>query len=184
MITKSLLRKMALHYRQLLSEEEYQRRNESLSKQLLAFIRERDAKAIHVYLPISKNREPDFTSLFPILWQEGRRIMTSRTDVKAKTQTHHWLEPNTQIVRSSWGIPEPENAAQANIDDADLIVVPLLLADKKGNRIGYGGGYYDRLLKDANARTIGVSLGSLVDELEVDAWDVPLQKVIHPDITA
>ena len=178
MITKSLLRKMALHYRQLLSEEEYQRRNDSLNKQLLAYIHERDAKAVHVYLPISKNREPDFTSLFPLLWQEGRRIMTSKTDVKSKTQTHFWLEADTQIVRSRWGIPEPEHAPLANIEDADLILVPLLLADKKGHRIGYGGGYYDRLLKDVQAHTIGVSLGSLVDRIDVDAWDVPLNEVL------
>lgn len=178
MITKSFLRKMALQYRQLLSEEEYQRRNTSLCNQLLELIQERDFKTIHVFLPISKNREPDFMALFPILWSEGRRIMASKTNVQSKTQTHFWLEPITKIVQSTWGIPEPAGAAQATIQEADVIVVPLLLADKNGHRIGYGGGYYDRLLKGTKAYTVGVSVGALVDFLPTDAWDVPIHVVL------
>jgi len=178
MITKSLLRKMALQYRQLLSEEEYHRRNASLCNQLLAFIRENNFKAIHFFLPISRNREPDFTTLFPILWSEGRKIMASKTDIKSKIQTHYWLEADTKITHSSWGIPEPENAQAACIQQVDLIIVPLLLADKNGHRIGYGGGYYDRLINDVTAYTLGVSLGPVVDRLVIEGWDVPLQEVL------
>jgi 5-formyltetrahydrofolate cyclo-ligase len=178
MITKSLLRKMALQYRQLLSEEEYQRRNTSLSNQLLELIRQKNFKAIHVFLPIHKFREPDFTALFPILWSDGRRIITTKTDIKSKTQTHFWLEPDTRIIHSTWGIPEPDGAVPVSINDADLIIVPLLLADKNGHRIGYGGGYYDRLLREATAYSVGVSLGPVMDELAIDMWDVELNRVI------
>lgn len=178
MVGKSLLRKTALQYRQLLRGEEFETRNDLLKQKLLDLIRARDAQTIHFYLPMPQNREPDMTGLFPFLWAEGRRIAVSKTHFKDKSLSHYLLEETTGLKNNAWGIPEPVDARPVDAGEIDLIVVPLLLADRQHHRLGYGGGFYDRFLADTAAYKIGLSLGPLLDQLPVDDWDVPLDQVL------
>ena len=178
--SKTILRKQALLDRQTLPEEEYQKRNASLVNQLKAFVVKSDFKTIHTFLPIVKNREPDVTYLFGDWWNDGRRIMVSKTDFKSKEMHHYWLTSTTQLKTNSWGIPEPINAESANYHEADLIVVPMLLGNKQGDRVGYGGGYYDKLLEKFKGQSVGLSLLPLVDKLETESWDKPLDQIIFP----
>jgi 5-formyltetrahydrofolate cyclo-ligase len=178
MTIKAQLRDSALKERQVLSQADYLSRNQSLSSQLLKFIEDNNFKSIHFFLPIVKNNEPDFRLMFTKLWDDGREIMVSKTHFKTKSLSHYWLEPSTVVKESAWGIPEPENAIETSFDKAELIVVPLLLADRAGHRIGYGGGYYDRLLMSFQGSSIGVSLLAPLDSIPIEPWDVPLQKVL------
>ena len=180
MESKAELRKAALTERKNLSSAQYHLLNQSLCNQLLEFIRFHDYSSVHVFLPIQKNNEPDFTSLFPQLWKDGVKIMVSKTNFRTKTMSHFWLESETTSTINELEIPEPIGAISANLSDAELIVVPLLLGDKLGNRIGYGGGFYDRLLPDFKGQTIGISLAPLVNELPTDDWDVPLNSILFP----
>ena len=177
MKTKAKLRESALNERLALSHAEYLARNQSLSEQLLAYIEQSNFKSIHFFLSIVKNNEPDFKDLFPALWNDGRKIMVSKTHLKQKTLSHYWLEPSTVLKETSWGIPEPTEAVETSIENAELIVVPLLLADRSGHRLGYGGGFYDKMLKKYKGATAGVSLFPPVENLPVMPWDVPLQKI-------
>ena len=65
----------------------------------------------------------------------------------------------------------------------DIVLVPLLVVDSFGNRVGYGKGVYDRMLASCSVKTIfiGLSLFELVEQIEdVDAYDVPLTYCITP----
>ncbi|GAB4233225.1 MAG: hypothetical protein Tsb0034_06370 [Ekhidna sp.] len=94
---------------------------------------------------------------------------------------HFYLKSNTKLKTNNWGIPEPINAKEANVSDVDIVLVPLLLADKCGNRIGYGGGYYDRFLKESSALKVGLNLAEPVDQiLQKEEWDTPLDVLITP----
>jgi len=106
--------------------------------------------------------------------------MVPKTDLQSKQMTHSWHTHDTKLEINSWGIPEPVDAQSADFNDADLVIVPLLVGDKFGNRIGYGGGYYDNLLKGFRGHTVGLSLFTLVDSLAVDPWDVPLEVILVP----
>ncbi len=76
-------------------------------------------------------------------------------------------------------IEEPDGDESVNIDDIDLIIVPALAYDRKGNRVGRGKGYYDRLLANSRATTIGVCYNfQLVDEIDTDDFDIPVDYVI------
>lgn len=178
MIDKKLLRKIILDYRRLLAPEEYQKRNASLCEQALDLVRSKDFKTIHCFLPIAKNKEPDFTPIFENLWSENRRIMVSQTDFAAQSLSHFWLTKETKLVENNWGIPEPVDAEPAQIHEADLILVPLVAADKKGNRIGYGGGFYDRLLVGYAGASAGVCISPLLDNVGTDEWDMPVKQVL------
>ena len=178
MIDKARLRESALLQRQAISQDAYEQLNSSLADQLLNLIQSKNYQSIHFFLPIEKNNEPDFRKLFPVLWKEGRRIIVSKTHFKSKTLTHYWLEPSTMLVENSWCIPEPVDATQTSIENAELIVVPLLLADRSSHRIGYGGGFYDKLLADYHGNTVGVSLFPPIEKVPVEPWDIPLQKIL------
>jgi len=88
---------------------------------------------------------------------------------------------DTQLVRGMYGIFEPSSDAEEV--EPDIVLVPLAAFDRRGHRIGYGGGYYDRTLDflraNSTVRAIGVAYaGQEVDELPRDAHDHPLDAVI------
>jgi 5-formyltetrahydrofolate cyclo-ligase len=82
-----------------------------------------------------------------------------------------------------FGIQEPDPEKTARLQDPsrlDIILVPGLLFDESGHRLGYGGGYYDRLLSCLD-RTfkIGIAFQSqMVTRLPADPWDVPIDAVM------
>lgn len=94
-------------------------------------------------------------------------------------------------LRTNWyGIPEPVHAAAQEIAAADieLVCVPLLGFDRAGNRLGQGGGFYDRsfdfLLQREAAAPVLVGTGFACQELPAlarEAWDVPLAAIVTED---
>ncbi len=83
------------------------------------------------------------------------------------------------LEKSSFNILEP-CSNPVSCDMLDLVIVPALMADKDGYRLGYGGGFYDRFLKKCNAKTLTcVPKELLVETLPHDAFDVPVDAVIY-----
>ena len=79
---------------------------------------------------------------------------------------------------SNLGICEPCSTPAAPTI-LDLIIVPALMVDKNGYRLGYGGGFYDRFLKDIKAKTIcAIPKELLVEELPVEEFDLPMDIII------
>ena len=94
-------------------------------------------------------------------WPHGR-LTVHRADVR--------------MERHRWGYVQPvADAPELPLDEIGAVLVPGVLFDRRGGRLGHGAGYYDRLLPrlPADAILIGVSAeGRLVDELPTDAHDV------------
>ena len=181
MLEKRLIRQTSLTFRKQLDEVEYGRRNHEVSERLLQLILDRNIKSVHLFFPISKNKEPDVTSILQTLWEKKIQTVTSITDFDQRTMRHFVIDASTKLIENRLGIPEPQDAAEVAIDHIASILVPLVLADKHGNRIGYGGGFYDQLLKETKARKIGLSLSNPVDKImQTDDWDVPLNYLITP----
>ncbi len=85
----------------------------------------------------------------------------------------------SRLHLGSFRIEEPEGDDTVDISAIDLIIVPGVAYDRRGNRIGRGRGFYDRLLRDARAVTVGVAYGcQLVDDIEPDEFDVPVDYVV------
>ncbi len=80
--------------------------------------------------------------------------------------------------KSSFNIMEP-CSNPVNADILDLVIVPALMADKAGYRLGYGGGFYDRFLSQCNAETLTALPSELiVEKLPHDNFDVPIDNII------
>ena len=85
----------------------------------------------------------------------------------------------SRLHLGAFNIEEPGGDDKANISDIELIIVPGMAYDRRGNRIGRGKGYYDRLLHEARATTIGVAYDcQLCDDIEPDDFDIPVHYVI------
>lgn len=86
----------------------------------------------------------------------------------------------SHLSLGSFHIEEPTGDDTTNIDDIELIVVPAVAFDRKGNRVGRGKGYYDRLLADSKATKIGVGYDfQLIEEgIDADPHDVQMDVVI------
>ena len=85
----------------------------------------------------------------------------------------------SRLHLGSFHIEEPDGTETVNVDDIEMIVVPAVAYDRKGNRVGRGKGYYDRLLAHSKALKVGVGYDfQLVDEIEVDTHDIPVDIII------
>lgn len=87
----------------------------------------------------------------------------------------------TRTHLGAFRIEEPDGEDTTDVDDIDLIIVPGVAFDRRGNRVGRGKGFYDRLLSRAKALTIGVGYDfQLIDDEGIDAeeHDVPLHFIV------
>lgn len=85
----------------------------------------------------------------------------------------------SRLHLGAFNIEEPDGDETADINDIELIIVPGVAFDGRGNRIGRGKGFYDRLLRDTHATTIGVAFEcQMADDIEPDEHDVPVRLVI------
>lgn len=124
------------------------------------------------YLPF--RNEPDLSPLFD---NPGRIWGIPR--VVGKDLAWHRYDPG-RVGRGRFGLPEPEADCEP-IDPvtARLVLIPALACDRRGYRLGYGGGYYDRFLDIHPLQSLGVCFGEFrVDVLPEDPWDRRLDGVV------
>lgn len=85
----------------------------------------------------------------------------------------------SRLHLGAFNIEEPDGDDTVDISAIELIIVPAVAYDRHGNRIGRGKGFYDRLLRDSHAVTVGVAYDcQLVDDIEPDEFDVPVDYVV------
>jgi len=103
--------------------------------------------------------------------------------VKNKALKHIKFENKNQLKLSDWGILEPTYGQETLPSNFDIVIVPLLAYDTKGNRVGYGAGFYDGFLKDCqpNCKFIGVSFFD-TEQKSIDTYpnDIPLHYCVTP----
>ena len=87
----------------------------------------------------------------------------------------------TRLHLGAFRIEEPDGDDVVDLDTIDLVVVPAVAYDRRGNRVGRGKGYYDRLLSRMKAVTVGVGYDfQLVEDVDVEPHDRPVDIVITP----
>lgn len=90
----------------------------------------------------------------------------------------------SRLELGAFHIEEPSGENTVDPEEIELIIVPAVAYDRKGNRLGRGKGFYDRLLQTTKASKIGVGYEfQLVEELPVEAHDVPMDMIITQDNT-
>ena len=79
----------------------------------------------------------------------------------------------------AWLIPEPREDAPAVISDVDLMIIPGLAFDENGNRLGYGAGFYDRILPRYKHKTVALAFEiQIVPKIPVSPHDIPVHAIV------
>jgi 5-formyltetrahydrofolate cyclo-ligase len=111
----------------------------------------------------------------------GKRIYLPKV-VKGKTHFEFFLVQNFKTLsKGAFGILEPTGGKPADWGEIDLVLVPGLAFDQSGNRLGFGKGYYDRVLPLLKKSTLTIGLGysfQIVEKIPVDLHDIPLKAVL------
>lgn len=151
-------------------------------------------QAQHVSVTLTYDGEIDLNPFIDWCWQQQKQVYLP---VVHPTKTGQLLflayHKNTEMIINRYGIAEPKfTHTTKNIEQTcpaqslDLVLTPLVAFDQQGNRIGMGGGYYDRLLAPwFTQRTGPYPIGlahdcQYINALPIQEWDVPLPEVITP----
>lgn len=124
-------------------------------------------------------REPETGLLVEELVQRGKRVVLPRMVGHGQMETRLYC-PDRPLVPAAFGILEPgEDCPLVTREEIDLVLVPGLCYDRRGYRLGFGGGYYDRWLTNYDGVRIGLCRQSLLREsLPVAPYDIPVDLVV------
>lgn len=143
----------------------------------------------HIAFYLSNDGEMDLSLLVEHAWQKGKHCYLP---VLAEPNTQRlWFIPYTpesKLINNRFGIPEPIHSNKTRLRKTlslDLILMPLVAFDEQGNRMGMGGGFYDRTLAYLRHRRywhkptlLGVAYEfQKQKQLETNNWDIPLQAI-------
>jgi 5-formyltetrahydrofolate cyclo-ligase len=142
------------------------------------------ARRIAAYYAIGGEVDCQFAINFA--WERGRDVflpVLHRQELMFAPYS-----PNSEFLRNKYGIPEPiyPKAHFIHPREMDVVLAPLVAFDANGNRVGIGGGYYDRsfrFMRDRKQWTRPHLIGlahefQKVPQIKACSWDVPLQKVV------
>ncbi|MGG7666136.1 5-formyltetrahydrofolate cyclo-ligase [Dyadobacter sp. BHUBP1] len=184
---KAALRKEFLQKRKEADERSLTEKHALIRQNLEKYLRSKTFGVLHTFLPQLNAREVDTFGIIDMLRKSFPtiRIVAPYIIPGTREMEHFLITPFTHLVTNQWRIPEPDPLTSEKIspDEIDIVLVPLLAFDRKGYRVGYGGGYYDRFLPQTRLDCIkaGLSLFEEVDEIEdIDQYDIPLDACITP----
>ncbi|MFC4182671.1 5-formyltetrahydrofolate cyclo-ligase [Saccharococcus thermophilus] len=179
METKKQIRKTMQAKLQQLTDEEKQAYDKQIAENLYRLPQWKNADTIAI--TISKGKEIDTTPIIKRAWSEGKTVSVPKCDPATKTMVFRQITSFSQLESSYFGLLEPIEALTSEIkkSDMDMIIVPGICFSKNGYRIGYGGGYYDRYLRNVSAPTVSLAYSfQVVDFLPIEEHDVPVQMII------
>ena len=161
---KKSLRQKAKAERQKLTLEEIEDKSLAIANQLLR-MDIWDKLYYHLFLTIEEQKEINTEYILQVLAGKDKEIVISKSDFATLGMTHFLLTDNTKIKKNEYNIPEPVDGLEVPESKIDVVFVPLLAYDKQGNRVGYGKGFYDRLLKRCKPQCLFIGL-HLFDEFK------------------
>lgn len=111
----------------------------------------------HIFLSIEENKEIDTLPIITLLQGKDKNVVIPKVRGK-NSMENYLLTDNTVFKKNKWHIPEPVDGIKIPENQIDVVFVPLLAFDIKGNRVGYGKGYYDTFLLKCRPETIKIGL--------------------------
>lgn len=178
---KAELRKKYMQKRKALSINEAFLLSEKILNHFLDYFKPEKGQKVHVFMPIKKFNEVDTRIFIDAFLEKGIRVFVPK--VVADDLIPVEITENTVFETSSWGISEPVSSEDSGELHFDFVLTPLLYCDHKGNRVGYGKGFYDGFFQSISAasKKIGANYFS-PDESIDDVWenDIPLDYLVTP----
>lgn len=179
---KSELRKKYKSLRQKLSIEELEEKSLEIANELLQLPIWHHS-FYHLFLSIEEHKEINTEYILNILNGKDKNIVISRSNFDSFSLDNFLLTDHTTLKKNKYNIPEPIDGIPIFSNQIDVIFVPLLAFDIKGNRVGYGKGFYDNFLKKCNPTTLKIGLSFFEAENQIEdlrADDIKLDYCVTP----
>lgn len=163
-----------------IDKTEHQKISQQLHEVLFASDLWKNTQTIGTYLSVGA--EWDTRAIVNQALAEGKKVAVPKTVHKTKALVFFEMKDWSQIVENGYfGLDEPNPEVTALIDknDINLLLVPGLVFTKNGYRVGFGGGYYDRYLKDFIHPTVSlVHTNQFVDSFPIEPFDIPVHYLV------
>ena len=180
---KKELRQKYKALREEISENELEEMSLAIANKLLKLpIWEKNY--FHIFLPITEHHEVNTEFILHLLSGKDKEIIISKSDFETRKMTHFLLTDNTKIKKNKYNIPEPVDGIEVPSHKIEVVFVPLLAFDKKGHRVGYGKGFYDKFLSECKPDAIKIGLSFFESEesiTDVFESDIQLDFCVTPN---
>ena len=149
----------------------------ALFQRFLALPQVEEADTVMVFY--GTGREPNTVPLIQALLERGKRVTLPVVLPHRGMEARQVLDVD-QLVPNRFGIPEPDQSCPlVPKEEIAVALIPHLMCDREGYRLGWGGGYYDRWLPDFTGLTVSVCrLNRLIDHMPREEFDVPVKLVL------
>lgn len=176
---KSTLRKKTV---ELLNEMEQQTYNERSAKIVKSLLKENNfIQSELVGITLSYYPEVDTWLLIEKLWSLGIRVAAPKCDRKTRGMEFYEISSFDQLENVYLHLqePNPNKTNKITIEDISYLIVPGVVFDHHGYRIGFGGGYYDRFLSKFTGPTISLAFDEqIIQEVPIESFDIPVHVIL------
>lgn len=178
---KAELRKKYMQKRKALSTDEAFALSERIFENFIEYFKPVLGQKVHLFIPIYKFKEIDTQLFIAYFLSLNIRVFVPKI-VDAKLISVEIFK-DTQFEINHWDISEPVSNEDSKVFDFNYVITPLLYCDEKGNRVGYGKGFYDGFFESISDETkkIGVNYFNPDENID-DVWenDIPLDYLVTP----
>lgn len=163
--------------RRALSKDDVKIKSDEIRNNLFKMECIKQAETICTF--ISAFKEPDTVEIIKELWGQGKKVIVPITDVESSTLSLSYISSMEDMEKGAYGILEPKTVHTADENIIDVILVPGLAFDRNGGRMGFGKGYYDRLLENGKAIKIGICYDfQIFKKIPTESHDIPMNFII------
>ena len=137
----------------------------------------------HLFLTIEEQKEVETEFILQILAGKDKEIVVAKSNFETLEMTNYLLTDNTKFQKNEYNIYEPVDGIEVPNAKIDVVFVPLLAYHKKGNRVGYGKGFYDVFLSKCREDVIKIGLSFFEPEdiiEDVSTTDIRLDFCVTP----
>ncbi len=174
---KKALRKEIFKQRKALTESDYHAFSEAIMRNLTEAGFMGGRRNVHLYYPI--NNEVNTIVLIEQLWSKGIEVIMPRTDIPGKKIDNYRVSSFDQLESTTFNLLEPKTSTPKHTEDCDIILIPGLAFDHDLNRIGYGGGFYDRFLANSKALKVALAYDFQVREsIPTEEHDIKMDHIV------
>lgn len=173
---KKELRRQIREKKRAMTEQQILDASAALGEKFAACEAYRNAKTIYGYLPY--NQEVRTVPMLERALADGKRVAVPK--VYGDTMKFIYMEDLSLVAPGAYDIPEPIADGPEGDDPTALVLMPGLAFDEKGNRMGYGGGFYDKFLaQEPNHPTVALCYAfQMVDTIPTEEYDIPVDCVL------
>ncbi|MBR5473945.1 MAG: 5-formyltetrahydrofolate cyclo-ligase [Lachnospiraceae bacterium] len=139
---KRSLRRQILAQREAMAKDDVTKKSAEITKQIVTTSFYQNAACVYAY--VDTRNEYQTTALIEQAWKDGKRVAVPK--VEGRDMSFYYIRKWEDLEEGFKGIREPKKTSMLAQEDDALMILPGAAYDQQGNRIGYGGGFYDRYL--------------------------------------